>query len=101
MAHPPPVTTLQALFHGPTFPLKEVALQIIANFFEYFLSTGSNGKRLAVLDATSRDTGPVTIYGLLDKKGVDRDPVPQGLCDQDLDAVDDNGAERQHPLPGG
>ena len=40
-------------------------------------------------------------YGLLDKKGVDRDPVPQGLCDQDLDAVDDNGAERQHPLPGG
>ena len=28
------------LFHGPTFAFKDVALQMLGNFFEYFLSTG-------------------------------------------------------------
>lgn len=59
------------LFHGPTFAFKDVALQILGNFFEYFLSTGSNGGRLAVLGATSGDTGSAAIYGLRGKKGVD------------------------------
>ena len=30
------------LFHGPTFAFKDVALQMLGNFFEYFLSTGKN-----------------------------------------------------------
>jgi threonine synthase len=59
------------LFHGPTFAFKDVALQMLGNFFEYFLSTGSNGGRLAVLGATSGDTGSAAIYGLRGKKGVD------------------------------
>jgi len=59
------------LFHGPTFAFKDVALQILGNFFEYFLETGSNGGRLAVLGATSGDTGSAAIYGLRGKKGVD------------------------------
>ncbi|KAL3765023.1 hypothetical protein ACHAW5_004282 [Stephanodiscus triporus] len=59
------------LFHGPTFAFKDVALQILGNFFEYFLSTGSNNGRLAVLGATSGDTGSAAIYGLRGKKGVD------------------------------
>jgi len=62
---------LQELFHGPTFAFKDVALQMLGNFFEYFLSTGSNGGRLAVLGATSGDTGSAAIYGLRGKKGVD------------------------------
>ena len=63
--------TIQELFHGPTFAFKDVALQMLGNFFEYFLSTGSNDGRLAVLGATSGDTGSAAIYGLRGKKGVD------------------------------
>lgn len=62
---------LQELFHGPTFAFKDVALQMLGNFFEYFLSTGSNEGRLAVLGATSGDTGSAAIYGLRGKRGVD------------------------------
>lgn len=62
---------LQELFHGPTFAFKDVALQMLGNFFEYFLQTGSNGGRLAVLGATSGDTGSAAIYGLRGKKGID------------------------------
>jgi len=58
------------LFHGPTFAFKDVALQMLGNFFEYFLSTGSNGGRLTILGATSGDTGSAAIYGLRGKKGV-------------------------------
>lgn len=59
------------LFHGPTFAFKDVALQMLGNFFEYFLSTGSNDGRIAILGATSGDTGSAAIYGLRGKKGVD------------------------------
>jgi threonine synthase len=44
---------------------------MLGNFFEYFLATGSNGGRLAVLGATSGDTGSAAIAGLRGKKGVD------------------------------
>jgi threonine synthase len=59
------------LFHGPTFAFKDVALQMLGNFFEYFLETGSNDGRLAVLGATSGDTGSAAIAGLRGKHGVD------------------------------
>jgi threonine synthase len=61
----------QELFHGPTFAFKDVALQMLGNFFEYFLETGSNDRRMAVLGATSGDTGSAAIYGLRGKKGID------------------------------
>jgi threonine synthase len=63
--------SFQELFHGPTFAFKDVALQLLGNFFEYFLETGSNDGRLAVLGATSGDTGSAAIYGLRGKKGID------------------------------
>ena len=44
---------------------------MLGNFFEYFLETGSNGGRLAVMGATSGDTGSAAIYGLRGKKGID------------------------------
>lgn len=44
---------------------------MVGNFFEYFLETGSNGGRLAVLGATSGDTGSAAIYGLRGKRGID------------------------------
>jgi threonine synthase len=49
---------------------KDVALQMLGNIFEYFLATGSNGGRLAVLGATSGDTGSAAIAGLRGKRGI-------------------------------
>jgi len=43
---------------------------MLGNFFEYFLETGSNGGKLAVLGATSGDTGSAAIAGLRGKKGI-------------------------------
>ena len=43
---------------------------MLGNFFEYFLETGSNDGRLAVLAATSGDTGSAAIAGLRGKKGI-------------------------------
>ena len=43
---------------------------MLGNFFEYFLSTGSNNGRLTVLGATSGDTGSAAIYGLRGKAGI-------------------------------
>jgi hypothetical protein len=37
---------------------------MLGNFFEYFLSTGSNSGRLAVMGATSGDTGSAAIFGV-------------------------------------
>lgn len=59
------------LFHGPTFAFKDVALQLLGNLFEYFLSkrTGADG-HLTILGATSGDTGSAAIYGLRGKANV-------------------------------
>jgi len=59
------------LFHGPTFAFKDVALQLLGNLFEYFLSkrSGLDGF-LTILGATSGDTGSAAIYGLRGKANV-------------------------------
>lgn len=46
---------LLELHHGPTLAFKDVAMQIIAQFYDYLLS--ERGERLTVLCATSGDTG--------------------------------------------
>ena len=68
---------LLELFHGPTFAFKDVALQLLGNFFEYFLVrrnkevTGDSKRHhLTVIGATSGDTGSAAIYGLRGKKDV-------------------------------
>ncbi|KAJ3341593.1 threonine synthase [Gonapodya sp. JEL0774] len=77
------------LWHGPTFAFKDVALQVVGNLFEYFLtrrnSPISNGTAngttnghttkneehaITVLGATSGDTGSAAIYGLRGKKSI-------------------------------
>lgn len=83
------------LFHGPTFSFKDVALQLLGNFFEFFLerrnlrkSPGEQPEILTVVGATSGDTGrcariwdlatkrterfccSAAIYGLKGKKNV-------------------------------
>jgi threonine synthase len=59
------------LFHGPTFAFKDVALQLLGNLFEYFLSKRSGAEAfLTILGATSGDTGSAAIYGLRGKANV-------------------------------
>lgn len=56
------------LFHGPTLAFKDFALQLLGNLYEsQIIRTGG---RIAVLGATSGDTGAAAIHGLLGKEGV-------------------------------
>ncbi len=43
------------LHHGPTLAFKDVAMQIIAQLYDYLL--GKSGRRLSIVCATSGDTG--------------------------------------------
>jgi len=50
-----PDTWLMELHHGPTLAFKDVAMQIIAQLYDYAL--GKSGERLSIVCATSGDTG--------------------------------------------
>lgn len=50
-----PNTWLMELHHGPTLAFKDVAMQIIAQLYDYMLER--SGKRLSIVCATSGDTG--------------------------------------------
>ncbi len=52
---------LLELFHGPTLAFKDFALQFLGNLFEYFLS--KNNQKIAIIGATSGDTGSAAIEG--------------------------------------
>jgi threonine synthase len=56
------------LFHGPTLAFKDFALQLLGNIYESQITR--TGQSIAVLGATSGDTGAAAIHGLLGKKGV-------------------------------
>ena len=57
------------LWHGPTLAFKDVALQLLGNFFEYILAR--TGGRLNILGATSGDTGSAAIYGVRGRAAID------------------------------
>jgi len=59
---------IQELFHGPTFAFKDVALQLLGNFFEYILKERS--EQLNIIGATSGDTGSAAIYGVRGKSNI-------------------------------
>ncbi|MFP4166155.1 MAG: threonine synthase [Opitutales bacterium] len=56
------------LFHGPTLAFKDFALQLLGNLYESQIAR--TGRPIAVLGATSGDTGAAAIHGLLGKEGV-------------------------------
>lgn len=59
------------LFHGPTYAFKDVALQMLGNFFEFFLARKPAAEaRLTILGATSGDTGSAAIAGMQGRHGV-------------------------------
>ena len=56
---------LLELFHGPTLAFKDIAMQLIGNFYDYYLK--NNNKSLNVIVATSGDTGAAAIDAIKGK----------------------------------
>ena len=47
------------LFHGPTLAFKDVAMQLLGNFYEYYLK--KENQKINIVVATSGDTGAAAI----------------------------------------
>ena len=56
------------LFHGPTLAFKDIAMQLLGNFYEYYLK--KNNKNINVIVATSGDTGAAAINAIKGKKNM-------------------------------
>ena len=56
------------LFHGPTLAFKDIAMQLIGNFYEYYLLKNENFINIIV--ATSGDTGAAAIDAIKGKKNL-------------------------------
>lgn len=56
------------LFHGPTLAFKDMAMQFLAQFFEYALE--QRDQHLNILGSTSGDTGSAAIHGVRGKSRV-------------------------------
>ena len=61
-------TKLLELFHGPTLAFKDIAMQLLGNFYEYYLQ--KNHKNINVIVATSGDTGAAAIDAIKGKKNM-------------------------------
>ena len=57
-----------SLSNGPTLAFKDIAMQLLGNFFEYTL--GKTGAVLNILGATSGDTGSSAEYAMRGKHGI-------------------------------
>ena len=60
--------TILELFHGPTLAFKDIAMQLIGNFYEYHLK--KNSKKINIIVATSGDTGAAAIDAIRGKKNM-------------------------------
>ena len=56
------------LFHGPTLAFKDIAMQLIGNFYQYHLE--SDQKKINIIVATSGDTGAAAIDALKGKSNL-------------------------------
>jgi threonine synthase len=63
-----PQTYVLELFHGPTLAFKDFALQLLGLLYKRQVT--QTGRRLAVLGATSGDTGSAAIHGCLGQDGI-------------------------------
>jgi threonine synthase len=61
-------TKVLELFHGPTLAFKDIAMQLLGNFYEYYLN--KNNKNINVVVATSGDTGAAAINAIKGKKNM-------------------------------
>ena len=56
------------LFHGPTLAFKDVAMQLLGNFYEYYLN--NENEKINIVVATSGDTGAAAIDAIKGKKNL-------------------------------
>jgi len=56
------------LFHGPTLAFKDIAMQLLGNFYEYYLN--NENEKINIVVATSGDTGAAAIDAIKGKKNV-------------------------------
>ena len=56
------------LFHGPTLAFKDIAMQLLGNFYEHYLK--KNDQEINVVVATSGDTGAAAIDAIKGKKNM-------------------------------
>ena len=56
------------LFHGPTLAFKDVAMQLLGNFYEYYLN--NDNEKINIVVATSGDTGAAAIDAIKGKNNV-------------------------------
>ena len=56
------------LFHGPTLAFKDIAMQLLGNFYEYYLN--NENEKINIVVATSGDTGAAAIDAIKGKDSV-------------------------------
>ena len=56
------------LFHGPTLAFKDVAMQLLGNFYDYYLN--ATNEKINIVVATSGDTGAAAIDAIKGKKNL-------------------------------
>ena len=56
------------LFHGPTLAFKDVAMQLLGNFYEFYLS--KQNEKINIVVATSGDTGAEAIDAIKGKENL-------------------------------
>ena len=56
------------LFHGPTLAFKDIAMQLLGNFYEYYLN--NRNEKINIVVATSGDTGAAAIDAIKGKANV-------------------------------